>query len=328
MNSKSPPTLDPVALQRFKALQNSKNTAWLHEEVGERMIERLKWFKEEPQSWIDWEPINSGLKGHLSLQKMYPGANVTVIEHNAQRLGQTLQLLARSWTRNLLPRIKNSSLMWPGKQRFILNPDNVSLASLDAPTAQPKEQPKEQHIEQVGLIWANMLLHLTAQPLDLIKAWHKSLKVGGWVMFSCLGPDTTKELREIYNRLGWPAHSHEFTDMHDWGDMLVESGFSDPVMDMERITLTYSSPKSLIADLRSLGRNFHPQRFTSLRGKDWLRVFENNLLTLNTHKSSTELCLPLTFEIIYGHAFKVAPRIKVAQTTSFSAQDMKAMLKR
>jgi malonyl-CoA O-methyltransferase len=316
MSSKSPPTLDPLALQRFKRLQSSKSAAWLHEEVSSRMLERLKWFKDKPQSWTDWEPVNSGFKGHKNLQKMFAAADVSVVEHNTQRLKETQTLLSLSWTSRLLPILKNSALTWPGKQSFILSPLNPTHPLPDSP------------LKQVEMIWANMLLHLTPQPMDLIKEWQKSLKVGGWVMFSCLGPDTTKELRAIYEKLGWPKPSHDFTDMHDWGDMLVEAGFSDPVMDMERITLTYSSPESLIADLRTMGRNFHPHRFQALRGKDWLRALKKNLLTLNIHKDSKELCLPLTFEIIYGHAFKVAPKIKVTQTASFSPEDLKAMIHR
>jgi malonyl-CoA O-methyltransferase len=62
-------------------------------------------------------------------------------------------------------------------------------------------------------------------------------------MFSCFGPDTLRELREhLPVALGWPAPAHEFTDMHDWGDMLAQAGFAEPVMDMERITLTFPTP--------------------------------------------------------------------------------------
>jgi malonyl-CoA O-methyltransferase len=63
-------------------------------------------------------------------------------------------------------------------------------------------------------------------------------------MFSCLGPDTLRELRALYAALGWPPPAHEFTDMHDWGDMLVASGFAEPVMDMERITLSFATPSA------------------------------------------------------------------------------------
>ena len=58
-------------------------------------------------------------------------------------------------------------------------------------------------------------------PQALIAQWHRALAVDGFLMFSCLGPDTLRELRALYRALGWPPPAHDFTDMHDWGDMLV-----------------------------------------------------------------------------------------------------------
>ena len=70
-------------------------------------------------------------------------------------------------------------------------------------------------------------------------------------MFSCLGPDTLRELRGSIRARGWPPAGHEFTDMHDWGDMLVDAGFAEPVMDMERIVLTWRTPEACLAELRT-----------------------------------------------------------------------------
>ena len=52
--------------------------------------------------------------------------------------------------------------------------------------------------------------------------------------------------------MGWPPAGHAFTDMHDWGDMLVNTGFAEPVMDMERITLTFGNPRRALDELRGL----------------------------------------------------------------------------
>lgn len=57
--------------------------------------------------------------------------------------------------------------------------------------------------------------------------------------------------------------------MHDWGDMLVQGGFAEPVMDMERIVLTWATPQALLAELRTLGGNLHRDRFAGLRGRRW-----------------------------------------------------------
>jgi len=146
-------------------------------------------------------------------------------------------------------------------------------------------------------------------------------------MFSCLGPDTLRELRQLYASLNWPPPSHDFTDMHDWGDMLVRSGFAEPVMDMERITLTFSTPAALLQELRGLGRNLHVQRFAGLRGRGWKRHLEAAVQTQLSDQANGGR-LSLSFEVIYGHAFKPAPRIAVQAQSHVTLDDFKAALKK
>jgi malonyl-CoA O-methyltransferase len=144
-------------------------------------------------------------------------------------------------------------------------------------------------------------------------------------MFSCLGPDTLRELRDVYARQGWPEPAHEFTDMHDWGDMLVEAGFAEPVMDMERITLTYETPDRLLAELRALGRNLHVQRFAGLRGRRWREQLDSVLMALARPEEGGRLTL--TFEIVYGHAMKPQPRATVSARTEIGLDQMRQMLR-
>lgn len=176
------------------------------------------------------------------------------------------------------------------------------------------------------MVWSNMGLHMAADPQEWLRQWQALLAVDGFLMFSCLGPDTLRELRELYARLGWAAPSHAFTDMHDWGDMLVQAGFAEPVMDMERITLTYATPERLLEDLRALGRNLHVDRFPGLRTPAWRRHWLDAMKTgLCGEDGSGQLVL--TFEVTYGHAFKPVPRQRVTDQTSISEQDMRAMLR-
>jgi malonyl-CoA O-methyltransferase len=89
---------------------------------------------------------------------------------------------------------------------------------------------------------------------------------------------------------------HAFLDMHDLGDMLVASGFAAPVMDMELLTLRYARPAQLLDDLRASGQaNARRDRARGLSGKAWRR----RLLAGPAQAS---------FEIVYGHAWKGAPR--------------------
>jgi malonyl-CoA O-methyltransferase len=105
--------------------------------------------------------------------------------------------------------------------------------------------------------------------------------------------------------------------MHDWGDMLAAAGFAEPVMDMERIVLTFETPERLLMELRGLGRNLHPERFSGLRGRQW----HAQLL-----EAVAKMPLQLTFEVIYGHAFKPAPRLNMRAETVLSLAQMREAL--
>jgi malonyl-CoA O-methyltransferase len=174
------------------------------------------------------------------------------------------------------------------------------------------------------MLWANMALHTADNPQALLQKWHQLLAVDGFLMFSCLGPDTLRELNQVYESKGWPPACHAFTDMHDWGDMLVQAGFAEPVMDMERLTLTYDSPERLLAEFRALGRNLHLHRFAGLRGKRWRKQLETALLSLA--QATPDGRLALTVEVIYGHALKPLPRLKMTGESSVSLQDMRTLL--
>ena len=60
--------------------------------------------------------------------------------------------------------------------------------------------------------------------------------------------------------------------MHDIGDLLSRAGFADPVMDQERLRLTWSSADRLLADLRALGGNVAPNRFRDCARHDGVRA--------------------------------------------------------
>jgi malonyl-CoA O-methyltransferase len=115
--------------------------------------------------------------------------------------------------------------------------------------------------------------------------------------------------------------------MHDWGDMLVHSGFAEPVMDMERLTLTFSNPAALLDDLRALGRNLSVGRFPQLRTQTWRRQLE---AAIEEHLPRTDDGrLVLTMELIYGHAFKSAPKQPRGgdATSTVSVDEMRSMLR-
>jgi malonyl-CoA O-methyltransferase len=258
------------------------------------MEDRLGWITRHPKTWVNWAPQCGGQTVRALLQQRYPKAQSFAV---TQRQGSTdlqIEPVSKPW--------------WHPERWRSWGKSGVALPA-----------------QGVDMLWANMALHMSAQPQDLIAQWHRLLAVDGCLMFSCLGPDTLRELRAVYQGLGWPEPAHAFTDMHDWGDMLVHAGFAEPVMDMERITLSFQTPERLLQELRELGRNLHTGRFPSLRGKGWLSKLHHALQAqLSRLEEGGQLCL--SFEIVYGHAFKPAPRLGVAPQTVVSLDEMRQAL--
>ncbi len=131
-------------------------------------------------------------------------------------------------------------------------------------------------------------------------------------MFSTLGPDTLSELREAWQLAEGAQADHRwhvkrFIDLHDIGDLLVKTGFATPVMDMEKIVLTYDSTDQLMADLRTTGSaNAILGRRRGLTGRNLKRRMEQAYEARRVGGR-----LPATFEVVYGHAWK-APTRKIA----------------
>jgi len=147
----------------------------------------------------------------------------------------------------------------------------------------------------VDLAWSNMTLHWMAEPLAALRELHRVLAPEGLLMFSTLGPDTLKELRAAAGE----TRVHAFTDMHDLGDMLVACGFSAPVMDMELLTIAYRSPDALLDDLRRSGQtSARADRARGLAGRRFVEQL----------RASLAAAPRATFEVVYGHAWKAAPR--------------------
>jgi len=152
-----------------------------------------------------------------------------------------------------------------------------------------------------GLLWTNLMLHWVADPLPALREMHRVLAVDGLLMFSTFGPDTLRELRASFSD-GEP-HTQRFIDMHDYGDMLVECGFSDPVMDAEMLTMTYASFDDLLADLRRSGSGCAmPGRRRGLTGRAAWAAARTAYARL-----ARDGRLPATLEVVYGHAWKGQP---------------------
>ncbi len=295
MTDVTPPSMDALAAQRWLdrvPAQVPPTSPWLHEEVARRMMERLDLITPQPAQWAHWQPLRGGWQAHQALRERYPRAPVWLVPGSAAEERVLAQSVQKPW--------------W---QRWHSLDQHVGIPAAGG----------------VQMVWANMALHHQPRPQEVLGHWHKALAVDGFLMFSCLGPDTLRELRQIHTAQGWPAPAHEFTDMHDWGDMLVHAGFAEPVMDMERITLTFETPQRLSQELRELGRNLAVTRAPGLRGRGWHAQWQQALMALARPAQGGQLAL--SFEIIYGHAFKPLARPKVSAETGIDLFEMRQMLR-
>jgi malonyl-CoA O-methyltransferase len=257
------------------------------------MRERLQVMRARPERVVDWWGGIGG--GGAELALAYPDARRVAVEPTKEWLERSKAEAQRPWW---------SPTRWRGP--------TVEVVAEDQALSGPAQ-----------LVWANMVVHAVDDPPSLFARWNTLLDVDGFVMLSCLGPGTLRELRTLYAELDWPSPTPGFIDMHDLGDMLVGAGFADPVMDQEVLTIRWRSAETLLGDLRALGVNAAPERFVGLRTPRWRTRLLLALETLRGDDGS----IGLSFEVAYGHGFKVAPRVRSeGATTTVSLDDMRTMV--
>ncbi|WP_334119014.1 methyltransferase domain-containing protein [Limnobacter sp.] len=168
-----------------------------------------------------------------------------------------------------------------------------------------------------AMVWSPLWLHGVEDPGQQLAEWLRVLKPEGGVFFSCFGPDTGKELHGVAQSLGevFP----DFVDMHDIGDLMGKQGFSDPVMEMEKLILTYTTPEKLLADWRALTGNSLQQRQKGLRTP---ARYNEALICLEGLRNAETGRIPLTLELVYGHAWKVK-RVAKTDIATVKVSDIK-----
>lgn len=290
VSPQSPSTMSaPIELARVRRLfarpQKIAPSDFLRREIAGRMHDRLELVKIAPQRVLD---AGCGAGADLALlQKDFPAAQVIGIDA-AQAMAAAARTPAAGALNQLLSRLL------PAK------------AGIDVLAGDFGDLPFGPN--SIDLVWSNLALHWHPQPDRVFAEWRRVLRVEGLLMFSNFGPDSMRELRAAFAEVDDQAHVLPFVDMHDFGDQLVEAGFSTPVMDMEVITVTYDTARALLADARALGGNPLATRARGLMGRAALGRLEAAL----ERGRRADGKLALTFEVIYGHAFRPAPRVTAA----------------
>ncbi len=152
----------------------------------------------------------------------------------------------------------------------------------------------------VDLVVAGMLLHWCADAAAVLTQARRVLRYPGLFLFSTLGPDTLREFRSAWPRTEPYSHTLAFADMHNIGDALVRSGFVEPVVDGERLTITYPDIARLVTELRGVGAaDLSPGRRRTLTGRArWTAMTESY-----ERRRNVSGALPVTVEVICGHAW-------------------------
>jgi malonyl-CoA O-methyltransferase len=257
-------------------------SAVLQKEVGTRMAERLDVVRLSPQAVLD-AGCGTG-EALVDLGTRYPRAQRVALDIALPMLAVARE--RHGERRSALSRFA-ASLRGP-----VRAPPQFVAGDIDAlPFASAS----------FDLVWSNLALQWVADLGHALAELQRVLRVGGLVMFSTFGPDTLRELRAAFRTIDAKPHVSRFVDMHDIGDLLVHTGFADPVMHMEMITLTYTAPQAMMQDLKCIGAtNATHGRPRGMLGRTrWAHLL---------HALEGMRCngvIPATFEVVYGHAWKV-----------------------
>ncbi len=256
--------------------------AVLQREIGARMRSRLDYVKIAPTLIVD-AGCGTG-EAIAPLAARYAGARVVAIDI---ALPMLVRAAARGKRPSWLARLARMLATGPARGPMFICAD-IGALPLSA--------------NSVQLLWSNVALQWIDDPLQALREFARVVDVGGLLAFSTFGPDTLAELRRAFDDAS--PHVGRFVDMHDLGDMLVAAGFADPVMDMERITMTYETPRAVLRDLKALGAtNALSGRARGLFGKAALARVEAAL-----EATRRDGRIGATFEVVYGHAWKAAPK--------------------
>lgn len=297
MEQAAAPLVDDRQVRRAfaRAAAGYDGAAFVAREVGGRMAERLDYVRLEPGRILD---LGCATGADLApLQARYPQALTVGVDAVPAMLDQARRQHPASGP--LLSRLP----AWLGGGSR--GPALVGGEAARLPFAGGS----------FSLLWSNLMLHWVNDPEPVLKELHRTLEVGGLLMFSTFGPDTLKELRAAFGD-GY-AHTQRFIDMHDWGDLLVHCGFADPVMDMEILTLTYPDFDALAAELKAAGDTvaMTARRHGLMTPRLWRQAAAAFAAKARDGR------VPVTLEVVYGHAWKTAPK-KTADGRSIVRLDL------
>jgi malonyl-CoA O-methyltransferase len=162
--------------------------------------------------------------------------------------------------------------------------------------------------QSIDVVFSNLLLPWLADPAPMFSEVARILRKDGVFAFATLGPDSLQEIRRAWAEINDHAHVVHFPDMHNLGDSLVNAGLRDPVLDVDRLTVSYKNSDSLFADLTAVGaRNALQARTHTLTGKG---QYTKMLTALE--RGAVDGSIHLDLELVYGHCWGAGARMDAA----------------
>jgi len=254
-----------LARRSFEAAADAYDkAAVLQQEVGRRLLQRLELVKIQPEHILD---LGSGTGQCIpELFFRYKKTDVFALDI-------------------ALPMLRHASK----RGRWLRRPSCVCADAERLPFPD----------NQFDLIFSNLMLQWCVELDVVFTELQRVLKPGGLLLFTSFGPDTLHELRASWEQVDRYSHVNAFQDMHDVGDALVRARFSDPVMDVERLTVTYPDVWKLMRELKQIGaHNVTAGRPRGLTGKTHMQ----QLVEAYERYRKNDV-LPASYEIVNGHAW-------------------------
>jgi malonyl-CoA O-methyltransferase len=235
--------------------------------VGTELVERLQWLAFVPASVLD---LGAGTAfASRALKARYPRAQVIALDVAERMLLQA----PSSW--------------WRPIARICADAARLPLKS-----------------DSMDLICSSLLLPWLLDPTEVLAEAVRVLSPRGCLTFATIGPQSLVELTQAFASLdGW-RHRNPLPDMTDLAQLLVQTGFADPVLDIERETHYCASTRDLLRLLHGtgcgvLGSGQRP----GLLGRDALKTLEAAY-----ERDRTAAGLPVSIEVIYGQAWRPGAR--------------------
>jgi len=269
-----------------KAVSTYDQAAVLQREIGQRLLERVD--VDNPQYLLDMG-CGTGVCAQ-QLLKQFPRSRLFAVDLADQMVQATRHRI-----------VGQRPAWWPGGAHKRLFPVCADMEALPLAKA------------SMDLVFSNVSIQWCHQPEQVFNECRRILKPGGRLLLTTFGPETLQELRHSWAAVDDAEHVNQFTDIHDLGDMLYRAGFVNPVLDIDRFTLTYPDVYALMRDLKKIGAHHMGEgRSRALTGRERLRKMAAAYEALRRDGK-----LPATYEVITASAWQADQPVG-SQAVSFA----------